>query len=250
MPHTPPFSPAAIFFDLDDTLIDDHAASSAGLRRLMRELGHPDFAAARRLWDVQTEISFGAYLAGRLTLDQQRRERVRALATQAGHGDMEDRHCDALYQGYLEGHRSGWRLFDDAASTLERLSAAGVALGVITNGAEAMQREKLGALGIADRFGVLVCADSPHVGCAKPDPRIFHLACRELDLPAQRCWHVGDQLRSDVLGAVNAGLHPVLLDQGRSHSGSGDGASRMSVITELGELPDLLGAPVRSGPGW
>ena len=61
MPNTPA-PPAAISFDLDDTLIDDVAASSVGLRTVMERVGHPDFGAARALWDAQTEISFGAYL--------------------------------------------------------------------------------------------------------------------------------------------------------------------------------------------
>ena len=83
-----PASPTAICFDLDDTLIDDTGASSAGLHALMERLGHPDFGAARSLWDVQTEISFSAYLRGRLSLEQQRRERVRALAVQTGQREM------------------------------------------------------------------------------------------------------------------------------------------------------------------
>src|SRR5690625_151330 len=95
-------APAAIFFDLDDTLLDDHAASSAGLRTMMDRLGHPDFTAARRLWDVQTDISLNAFLEGRLTLQEQRRERVRALASQAGHPNIDNEQCDQLYQSYLE----------------------------------------------------------------------------------------------------------------------------------------------------
>src|SRR5690625_3143292 len=76
MPNNPA-PPAAICFDLDDTLIDDAGASSAGLRAVMERIGHPDFGAARSLWDVQTEVSFGAFLRGELSLDQQRRERIR-----------------------------------------------------------------------------------------------------------------------------------------------------------------------------
>src|SRR5699024_2389099 len=123
-----PATPTAICFDLDDTLIDDTGASSAGLHALMERLGHPDFGAARSLWDVQTEISFSAYLRGRLSLEQQRRERVRALAVQTGHADITDQHCDELYQQYLAAHRASWQLFPDTVPTLRALGSAGYRL--------------------------------------------------------------------------------------------------------------------------
>jgi putative hydrolase of the HAD superfamily len=55
--------------------------------------------------------------------------------------------------------------------------------------------------------------DSHLVGLEKPDRRIFHLACRQLDLPPADCVYVGDIYSIDVLGARAAGLHPVLIDR-------------------------------------
>jgi putative hydrolase of the HAD superfamily len=55
--------------------------------------------------------------------------------------------------------------------------------------------------------------DSHLVGLEKPDPRIFHLACRQLDLPPANCVYVGDIYSIDVLGARAAGLQPVLIDR-------------------------------------
>ncbi|WP_082126904.1 HAD family hydrolase [Allosalinactinospora lopnorensis] len=234
MPDPSP-TPAAIFFDLDDTLLDDHAASSAGLRTLMDRLGHPEFTAARRLWDVQTDISFNAYIDGRLTLAEQRRERVRALASQAGHPDLPDEHCDELYQLYLRSHREAWRSFPDVAPVLGELAAAGVRLGVITNGIESFQHDKLAVLDITHHFHTIVCADTARV--AKPDPQIFHTACRHLDVDPGRCWHIGDQLRADALGAVAAGLRPVLLDRHARHHGQND----IATISGLDELLPMSG---------
>jgi putative hydrolase of the HAD superfamily len=55
--------------------------------------------------------------------------------------------------------------------------------------------------------------DSHLVGVEKPDPRIFHLACRQLDLSPADCRYVGDIYAIDVLGAKAAGLTPVLIDR-------------------------------------
>ncbi len=232
MPHPTP-APAAIFFDIDDTLLDDHAATSAGLRTMMERLGHPDFTAARRLWDIQTDISLNAFIAGRLTLAEQRRERVRALASQAGHSHVTDETSDQLYQDYLQSHRAAWQTFSDVNHALNQLAAAGIALGVVTNGIETLQHDKLATLNLAHHFQVVLCADT--AGTGKPDPQIFHAACQRINLSPTQCWHVGDQLHADALGALTAGLRPILVDR---HGNNRDHTD-ITTIAELGELPPL-----------
>ncbi|WP_052809801.1 HAD family hydrolase [Streptomonospora alba] len=217
MPPTAP-APEAILFDLDDTLLDDRAASSAGLRAIMDRLGHPEFSAARRLWDVQTDISFGAYIAGRLTLEEQRRERVRALAIQAGHAHISDEHCDELYHLYLSAHRSAWAPFRDAAPVLGELARSGLRLALVTNGIEQLQRDKLAVLDLAAFFPTVICADT--AGAGKPDPHIFLTACQTVGVAPERAWHVGDQLQADALGAMAAGLYPVLVDRHERNEGA------------------------------
>ncbi|PWV46779.1 HAD family hydrolase [Nocardiopsis sp. L17-MgMaSL7] len=229
MPNTPAL-PAAICFDLDDTLIDDLAASSVGLRTVMERLGHPDFGSARALWDTQTEISFSAYLRGDLTLDEQRRQRVRALALQAGHSDLADHHCDELYRMYLDGHRSGWQVYSDTFPVLNALSSAGYRLAVLTNGIESLQHAKLQALELTPYFHAVVCADT--VGAGKPDPRIFHTTAQRLGVDPGACWHVGDQIQADAVGAVASGMRPVIVDRQAREPVEG--------VTTLSDLDGLL----------
>ncbi|MDT0303799.1 HAD family hydrolase [Streptomonospora wellingtoniae] len=245
MPPTAP-APEAIFFDLDDTLLDDRAASSAGLRTIMERLGHPEFSAARRLWDVQTDISFGAYIAGRLSLQEQRRERVRALAIQAGHARIADEHCDELYQIYLSEHRSAWAPFRDVVPVLGELARGGLRLAVVTNGIEQLQREKLAALDLGGYFPTVACADT--VGAGKPDPRIFHAACRSVQVPPERAWHVGDQLHADALGAVAAGLHPVLVDRHERNEGADHDVQTVPGLDDLLRMVHASRAPAPPHP--
>ncbi|MEU3018741.1 MULTISPECIES: HAD family hydrolase [unclassified Nocardiopsis] len=235
MPNTPAL-PAAICFDLDDTLIDDVAASSVGLRTVMERLGHPDFGSARALWDTQTEISFGAYLRGELTLDEQRRERVRALALQAGHSDLADQHCDELYRMYLDAHRSAWQVYPDTFPVLSALSSAGYRLAVLTNGMESLQHAKLQALELTPYFHAVVCADS--VGAGKPDPRIFHATAQRLGVEPGACWHVGDQIQSDAVGAIASGMRPVIVDRQARKPVEG-----VTTLPDLDGLLRMVGLP-------
>jgi len=95
-----------------------------------------------------------------------------------------------------------------ARAALELLKGAGAGIGVISNWDESLP-VILAATGIAPYLDVTV--SSSRIGCAKPDRRIFEVALAESGADASRSWHVGDDLRSDVEGALQAGLRAVLL---------------------------------------
>lgn len=98
----------------------------------------------------------------------------------------------------------------DAEPALDRLAAAGVRLGVVSNWDCALP-DVLADLGVADRFEVI--AVSAVVGAAKPDPAIFRHALRRLGVPATRALHCGDHPEYDCVGALRAGIRAVLIDR-------------------------------------
>jgi len=73
--------PAAIFFDLDDTLLDDTGAQQAYLAQLFRAwrpgLPHADETAFIRAWRTALDYHFERHLRGELSFQEQRRERIR-----------------------------------------------------------------------------------------------------------------------------------------------------------------------------
>jgi putative hydrolase of the HAD superfamily len=82
---------------------------------------------------------------------------------------------------------------------------------MVTNGAASAQRAKLAAVGLADRFDPLVI--SSEAGVKKPDPAIFEIALRAAGAVAADTWFVGDNLRHDISGAMEVGIHAVWLDR-------------------------------------
>jgi putative hydrolase of the HAD superfamily len=126
------------------------------------------------------------------------------------------------------------RLFEDTIDCLDWLAAAGVRLAAVTNASGAHQRVKLADLGIAGYFETVVVAGE--VGCAKPDPVIFHTACARLGVLPDETVHVGDRLACDARGAHDAGLHGVWLDRARGQHSD----HNVHVLHTLSELPELL----------
>jgi len=91
--------------------------------------------------------------------------------------------------------------------TLLRALRGAYRLGVLSN-ADRTLRERLGhGLKILDLFDDVVC--SAEVGCAKPDPAIYALACQRLGLPASACVFV-DDLEANVMAATAAGMRGLL----------------------------------------
>ncbi|MCK4266853.1 MAG: HAD family hydrolase [Thermoplasmata archaeon] len=118
------------------------------------------------------------------------------------------------------------RAYDDAVPVLNRLSAMGLRLGLVTNGYFEEAKEVLERVhhtyvkDAADRthldlkmFSVIVGRDTTMA--EKPDPRPFLHAAGTLGLKPNEILFVGDSYQKDYIGAQGAGMVPVLLLRGR-----------------------------------
>jgi putative hydrolase of the HAD superfamily len=114
--------------------------------------------------------------------------------------------------------------YPEARAALDRLSAAGVKLGVVANW-DISLHDVLTRVGLDDAFAVVVTAAG--VGEAKPHPKPFETALAALGVGAQQCVHVGDDAATDVAGAEAAGMTALLIDR------SGRAPGSLHDLTEL-----------------
>lgn len=101
--------------------------------------------------------------------------------------------------------RNEVNLFEDVVPTLSRLSTR-VALGSVSNGVADLE-----TIGLAHFFRASVAAH--RLGCAKPDPAIFHTACELLNVAPEEALYVGDDPFLDVEGAQKAGLRAAWMNR-------------------------------------
>jgi len=52
---------------------------------------------------------------------------------------------------------------------------------------------------------------SCNVGIKKPDPKIYHLACRDLKVKPKNCLYIGDGSSRELSGALRVGMFPILI---------------------------------------
>lgn len=230
--------PRAIFFDLDETLIRH---SEPVMMQLQAIWGRYLPAAS-----AESRAVFDSVLVSKATELWSRISEVR------GHGErffkemfaaaLHSAGCDtglaaSMLDSFLEGVRKCSRPAPGAVNTLDRLAAAGIATGIITNGFTFLQTHKARVNGVLERVRVMVTSED--AGAHKPDPRIFQMALHHLDIHAKDAWHVGDNLSKDVIGADAAGLTSILYDPDRQHAAEQSGPAPRHVLGCLTDLPDL-----------
>lgn len=120
-------------------------------------------------------------------------------------------------------------------STLERLRKHGLVLAVLS---DYPAESKLQALGIADLFDVVLCAQDPSVGVFKPHPRGLEFVLVQLGVAASEALYVGDRADIDAAAAAAAGVACVIVDS-QSTAPTPDFIS----LAHFNELGALLGAP-------
>jgi putative hydrolase of the HAD superfamily len=227
----------AVFFDAGETLVHPHPSFPELFTSLVEEAGYtvePDrfreggelvaehFARAAReglLWSTSPQRSREFWLdVYRLFLER--------LGVHPADGLAEK-----LYREFTT--LSNYRLFEDVAPALERLDAAGLTLGLVSN-FEAWLERLLHSLDVMGYFDAVVISGVE--GMEKPDPRIFQLALERGGVEAEDSVYVGDNPVFDTEPAEALGMLGVLLDR-RDRFPDHTGVR----IRTLEELPAAIG---------
>lgn len=239
----------AVFFDAGETLVHPHPSFPELFTLVLwREGVEADPAAIRGAMHLVSELFTEAARAGEVWSGSAERSRAfwrgvygRLLA----HLGIEDaRLIDRLYAEFSD--LANYRLFPDVEPVLTMLAGRGLAMGVVSNFEEWLER-LLERLGVTRFFAVRVISGVE--GVEKPDPRIFRLALERAGVEPGESAYVGDQPEFDTAPAEAIGMLGVLLDRrGRfpEHRGI--------RITTLADLPAALGmgseaAEAVAGPG-
>ena len=235
-------SPRAIFFDMDDTLLD----TSGGVMESW-EIACRDAAPALGVeWEqLRTAIlrEMATFWHDEAAVEHWRtrladaREHVisQCLASEG----LDCAHARRISDLCGSAREERLVLFEDALETIVWLRTSGYRLGLITNGPAAMQRAKVERFGLAPLFDVVVIEGE--FGHGKPSPRVFEHALRMTGSAAHEAWHVGDNLYADIGGAQAAGLHATWIHRGRLEMKDGQPVPDR-VIEHLRELRDALSA--------
>lgn len=203
----------AALFDLDDTLFDHQfhrRQALSAVRDRFASLRHVTIAQLEHTHDVHLQRTHRAWLAGELTLEQARTDRLRGMLSDFGcnAGDAE---VELAEQGYRRAYDRDWRTVPGAPELLKQLRGAGIVIAVITNGRTSGQHAKIQALDLAGSIDEVFVSEA--VGAEKPARAFFDHVTGRLALARWQCVVVGDLWETDVRGALDCGIDAIWLNR-------------------------------------
>jgi putative hydrolase of the HAD superfamily len=184
----------AILFDLDGTLHD-----RAHTVRSLFEAQHRQFEAELR------SVPREEYVRRMLVLDNYGyREKTEAFGELASELGLDAALAPVLAAHFFDTYAGHVRAFPEVLHVLSALRGRGLKLGIVTNGRQSVQQQKIDRLGLAALVDTVSISEAE--GLKKPHPQIFQRALERLGVPARDAMYVGDHPVIDVKGAVDAGL--------------------------------------------
>lgn len=235
----------AVFFDLDETLVDDDRCMREAVDRVCRTicarypqvdpglLGDTYIEMAKEKWtglgNVPRASGSTASVGSEIRLEIWSRALVkyglpiRHLAREA-------------VELYSRERRAGYRPFPEVLEVLDVLRDRFI-LGIITNGPGDVQREKLRLTGIGPFLQVTTI--SGELGVGKPEAGIFLATLESAGVAPAEAVHVGDSLAADIAGAQDAGMYTVWVNRNNTRRVQGDACPDQEV-TNLRQLVSLL----------
>ena len=213
-----------VVFDLDGTLADTSADLTAAANACFERLNLS--TRLDPIADAQT-----AFYGGRAML----RLGFSRLDGSWGKDDIDESYPHLLqyYGDNIDRHTF---LYPGVEPALDRLAEQGFGLGICTNKPEGLAETLVGKLGIRDRFGALLGADTLPV--RKPDPEHLWETIRQLGGRPDASVLIGDT-NTDRMAAKNASVPCVLVTFGPSGEAVKD-MEPEALLDAYEDLPDLM----------
>ena len=230
----------AILFDLDGTLRHNLPSSNQAFFDFAARLGAVDTPNQR--WQTMRWVHYYWAQSPELVQDMETYAGLtetfwtyysfRTLVKHGCSAVQAEELAPRVHQCMVDEYQPQDHVPPDVCETLLALTQAGYPLGVASNRSNAYG-EQMTALGLAPFFRFALAAGE--INSWKPEPGIFLHAVALLEAQPCETIYVGDNYYADILGAINAGLLPVLLDPDGLFPDAG-----CPVITRISELLNLL----------
>ncbi len=217
-----------ILFDADETLF--HFDAFKGLRLMFSRFGVDFTEHDYKQYQAVNVPLWVDYQNGDITALQLQNIRFENWAKQLKTSTQK------LNSAFLVAMADICTLLPGATELIHSLSEK-VNMGIITNGFTELQKIRLARTGLDSYFSPLIISEQ--VGVAKPHPDIFEHAFNKMGNPSrEQVLMVGDNLHSDILGGLNAGIDTCWLNvHGKERP---DEITPHFQVSSLSELKTIL----------
>lgn len=223
-----------LLFDVDDTLLDFHAAEDQALKKLFASEKMPLTPELKQAYQKMNLGLWEDFEQGKLTREEVTETRFGKLFAQFGM-EVDSPAMERRYRSFLdEGHQ----LLGNSRQIVADL-AQKADLYVVTNGVSKTQYRRLTDAQLLPYFkDVFVSEDT---GYQKPMPEYFDYVFERIPHFAKEdAVIIGDSLTSDIKGGANVGIDSIWLNPGKKNLLAG--ITPTYEISRLEELYPILEA--------
>ena len=204
-----------LFIDFDDTLYDTHGNAVIALSEtfdyfhLERYFSDPQvFYDA--YWTANIDL-WTQYAKGEITRDYLIVERFRRPLSVGKGIEITKELCLEISDKFLDFCASKPGVISGAHEVMDYLKQRGYRMHMCSNGFHEVQYKKLDACDLRDYFDTIILSED--AGVNKPSKAYFDYALKVSGASRKTTLMIGDNLQSDILGALNAGLDAMLFNR-------------------------------------
>lgn len=204
-----------LFIDFDDTLYDTHGNAVIALKETF-EVFHLEryFADPNVFYDAYWAANidlWSRYSKGEIDQPYLIVERFRRPLSLGVGLEVTEPLCLEMSDVFLDFCSSKPGVIEGAHELMDYLRSRGYRMHMTSNGFHEVQYKKLAACGLKDYFDTIILSED--AGVNKPSPQYFDYALKVSGADRQTTLMIGDNLNTDVIGALNAGINAMLVNR-------------------------------------
>ena len=217
----------AIFFDIDDTILDYDKCALFTVRRACETLGVPYSEAVQTEYRRVDDALWAQQKAGVLTIPQVLDKRNAHMMDYLGLTDG-----ISFQEAFIAAFAESADLVEGVEAVLAACKEKGLPLYCASNGFMEVQVNRLTKAGVLHYFEQLFVSQS--IGYEKPNIRFFEHCLEQTGYTPEAVLMVGDSLTADIKGALNAGWNVCYLNRHNRPSGL-----NITEITSWEQFPHI-----------
>jgi len=204
-----------LFIDFDDTLYDTYGNAVIALRetfdyfQLKRYFSDPQ-VFYDSYWEANIDL-WSRYSRGEITRDNLIVERFRRPLSEGKGIEVTKEFCLEVSDRFLDFCSNKPGVVDGAHEVMDYLKKKGYRMHMTSNGFHEVQYKKLAACGLKDYFDNIILSEDAKYN--KPSKAYFDYALKTAGALSDSVLMIGDNLNTDILGALHAGLDAMLFNR-------------------------------------